>query len=222
MKISSFLATPILIGVLALASTGCALFKKDCAPDASKPIGGKAINLLQFRDDVNATRSAINRTGDALTRLPQAPNAQAAYVNYSSELASLNKLAKRTSEESAEVRNGGKALFAQWEMETRSIKNPDISAVADLRRTELQKTYNAMLTPLIDARASLTPLLSDFSDIQKVLALDLTPAGIKAVGQQIGAVNESAAATVKTMDKLALELDKIAAALPPVTVAPVK
>ena len=220
MKIPSLLVSALLVSVAAFATTGCCLFPKSSAPDATKPVGGKTLNLLQFRNDVQSTRTAVTRTHDALARLPDSPNAQDAYASFSTELAALAKLIEKTSVESAEVRNGGKALFAKWESETRSIKNAEIRAAAESRRANLQATYENMITPLINARANFTPLLSDFTDLQKTLALDLTPAGIKASRPFIAKAGTEADATVQSLDALAAELEKIVAALPPATVAP--
>jgi len=221
MKTTSLLAISTLVAATALGTVGCSSFRHSSAPDATKPVGGKAINLLQFRNDVQASRTAIARTSDALARLPESPNSQDAYAAYSTELATLTKLINKTSLESAEVRNNGKALFAQWEAETNSIKNLDIKAVAEARRIKLQAAYQDMLTPLINARANFTPLLSDFTDLQKALALDLTPDGIKAVQPLIARTVGAGATTIKSLDTLAAELDKIAAVLPAPTVAPV-
>jgi len=221
MKTSSLLAISTLVAVTALGTVGCSSFSHSSAPDATKPVGGKAINLLQFRNDVQTTRTAIARTSDALGRLPDSPNAQDAYASYSTELAALTKLIDRTSRESAEVRNNGKALFVQWETEANSIKNPDIKAVADARRIKLQAAYAELLTPLIEARANFTPLLSDFTDLQKALAFDLTSPGIKAVQPLIIKTIASGATTIKSLDALAAELDKIVAVLPAPIVAPV-
>jgi len=222
MKTTSLIAASILVTTITFGSAGCSIFQRSSTPDATKPVGGKAIDLLQFRNDVQATRSATLRTRDALGRLPDSPNMQDAYTSYSNELTALSGLIEKTSVESAEVRNGGRKLFAQWEEETRSIKNPDIRAVAETRRANLQADYNEMITPLINARANFTPLLSDFTDLRKALALDLTPAGIQAVKPLIGKVTEEADATVKSLDALATELDKITAVLPAPTIAPAK
>ncbi|HTJ77446.1 MAG TPA: DUF2959 family protein [Rariglobus sp.] len=222
MKTSSLIRLPLLAVILSLGTTGCAIFQKSSTPDATKPVGGKALNIIQFRNDVQATRTAISRTTDALGRLSGAPNPQDAYASYNTELTTLSQLIDKTSRESAEVRNSGKALFTEWEKETLSIKNPDIRAVADARRLKLQTAYGEMITPLINARANFTPLLGDLTDLRKAIALDLTPAGIQAVQPLIATVNKEADTTIKSLDALAAKLDNIAAALPPPTVAPAK
>ncbi|MET0263027.1 MAG: hypothetical protein ABW223_09030, partial [Rariglobus sp.] len=110
---TSLFALSFSAGLLALSLTGCSTFSKAPeGPDAAKPVGGKAIDLLQFRDNVKSTRLALNRTTDALNRIPAAPNAQEGYAAYSLELAAFRKLSTQTLQNSADVRNRGRELFA--------------------------------------------------------------------------------------------------------------
>jgi hypothetical protein len=205
-SLTSLFALSFSAGLLALTLTGCSSFpgSKSSTPNAAKPVGGKAINLLQLRDNVKSTRVALNRTTDALNRIPTAPNALEAYNAFSVELAAFKKLSTSTLEDSADVRNRGKDLFAQWELETASIKDDAIRAVAQERRNTLNARYDAMITPLITARA------------------DLTPAGIAALKKPLADLNRKAAVSATSLDKFAAELDQIAAILPNQTVAPVK
>ena len=221
---ASLFALSFSAGLIALSVTGCSSFpgRSSAGPNAAKPVGGKAIALLQLRDHVKSTRLALNRTTDALNRVIGAPNAQEAYAAFSIELGAFRKLSDQILKESADVRNRGRELFAEWDQEAKSIKNPDIRAVAEQRRTTLQSTYDAMTTPLIAARADLTEVASDLTDIQKALALDLTPAGLGAVKKPVDQINRKAVETSKSLDTLAFELDKIALALPAPTLAPVK
>jgi hypothetical protein len=221
---TSLFALSFSAGLLALSLTGCSSFpgSKSAAPDAAKPIGGKAINLLQLRDNVKSTRVALNRTTDALNRIPSAPNALEAYNAFSTEFANFKKLSDSTLRESADVRARGNELFAEWEKETTTIKSAEIRAIAEKRRATLQSGYNAMITPLLAARADLTEVTNDLADLQKALALDLTPAGITAIQSPIDRANERARTSAASLDTLANELDKIAAALPAPTVSSVK
>ncbi|CAM2833463.1 DUF2959 family protein [Rariglobus hedericola] len=220
---TSLFALSFSAGLLALTLTGCSSFSgRSAGPDATKPVGGKAINLLQLRDNVKATRVSLNRTTDALNRIPTAPNAQEAYASFSLELAAFKKLSAETLQDSADVRNRGRELFTQWDLETQSIKNPDIRAIAEKRRSALSASYNEMITPLITARVDLADVTSDLTDIQKALSLDLTPAGIDAVKKPIDKINRSAKTSANSLDAFADKLDKIVAELPSATVAPVK
>jgi hypothetical protein len=220
---ASLFALSFSAGLLALSTTGCSTFSRTpAAPDASRPVGGKSIDLLQLRETVKSTRVALNRTTDALNRIPAAPTPQEAYTAYSNELASFKKLSSKLLQDSADVRNRGNVLFAEWDRETKSIKNPEIRDVAEKRRLVLQDAYASMITPLLSARLGLTEITSDLTDMQKALSLDLTAPGVSATAKIIERVDIQAANASKSLDALATELDKIVAALPTPTVTPLK
>jgi Protein of unknown function (DUF2959) len=171
---------------------------------------------------VKATRVALNRTTDALNRIPAAPEALEAYTAFSTEFAAFKKLSSSTLQDSADVRNRGKELFAQWEQEAATINNADIRAIAEQRRNTLKAVYDSMITPLLNARADLTEVTSLLTDIQKAFSLDLTPAGLDAIKKPLADINRKSSAPAASLDAFAAELDKIAAALPAPAVAPVK
>lgn len=223
MKNRSLFALSFTAGLLALSLTGCSSFSSNSTgPDATKPVGGKAINILQVRDDVRSTQVALKRTTEALDRVPSATNAQEAYAAFSTEFAAFKKIADKTLIESAEVRNRGKDLFAQWQMEVQSIKNEDIRAAAEKRHASLQAAYNATLQPLVAARVDLNTVTSDLTDLQKALALDLTPAGIASIKKPLSTIKDSAAASDKSLNAYGDYLDKVISLLPPSTIAPAK
>lgn len=223
MKNRSLFALSFSAGLIALTLTGCSSFSNNSkGPDATKPVGGKAINLIQFRDDVKATHVALDRTTEALGRIPGATSPTDAYAAFSTEFAAFKKIADKTLIESGNVRNRGNDLFAQWQLEAQSINNADIRAVAEKRHASLQTAYNAMLQPLVTARGDLNTVTSDLTDIQKALALDLTPAGISAIKKPLSKVKDTAATSGKSLDALAADLDKIVTQLPASTIAPVK
>ncbi len=220
---TSLFAVSFSAGLLALVITGCSsLTKSHSGPDASRPIGGKSMEIIQLRDNVKATRVALNRTTDALNRISGSPAARESYTAFSMELTTFQELADKTLQQSADVRNRGRDLFAEWNAETLSINNPEIRAVAEQRRSTLESSYNEMMTPLISARADLTDVRSDLVDIQKALALDLTPAGIEAAKKPIDGINRKADASARSLDALTEELNKIVDALPAPTVSSVR
>lgn len=183
-----------------------------------RPVGGKSLDLLALRDDVKATRLALNRTIDTLNRIPDSPAPDQAYMAFNTELTAFNKIADKTLKESDTVRNNGRELFSEWNAETESINDPEIRSIAEQRRTTLRESYNTMLTPLLTARADLNEVRSNLTDIQKALALDLTPDGINAVKASFNRISSKAATSEKSLDAFAAELDNIANSLPPATV----
>jgi len=212
------LLTLLSAGLFALTFSGCASLNRSSTANAVRPIGGKSLDILTLRDDVKATRLALNRTIDALNRIPESPAPDQAYVAFNTELTAFNKLADKTLKESDTVRNNGRELFSEWNAETESIMDPEIRSIAEQRRTTLRESYNSMLSPLLTARSDLNEVRSNLNDLQKALALDLTPDGIDAIKTAFGRIGSKAATSEKSLDAFAAELDNIANSLPPATV----
>jgi len=210
-----FLAVLFLIGFTGLILTGCAsLRERNSGPSAYRPVGGKSLRLIELRDTVKSTRLALNRTTDSLNRIPGSPAPQQSYDAFAMAFKDFNKLADETLEKSEDVRSRGRELFAEWSAETESIQDPEIRTIAEERRVALSKDYNTMQTPLITARTDLNLIRSNFTDIQKALALDLTPTGIDSVKESFDRINRNATTSVKSLDALSNQLDAIADALP--------
>lgn len=207
------------LGLAAITYSGCShMPMRSTGPDAARPIGGKSLNILELREDVKATRLALNTTTDALNRIPGSPAPMQAYDAFRLAMTNFQKLADKTLKESDEVRSRGRELFAEWAAETDSINDPEIRRLAEDRRVTLNDAYNTMMPPLVTARNDLSQARSDLTDIQKALALDLTPDGINLSKAAIDRVNAKAATAVQSLDALSVQLDKVAAALPYSTV----
>jgi hypothetical protein len=212
------LFTLLSASLLALTFSGCESLNRSSTSSTIRPIGGKSLDLIALRDDVKATRLALNRTIDTLNRIPDSPAPDQAYAAFNTELTAFNKIADKTLKESDTVRNNGRELFSEWNAETESINDPEIRSIAEQRRTTLRESYNTMLTPLLTARSDLNEVRSNLTDIQKALALDLTPDGVNAIKASFGRISDKAATSVKSLDAFAAELDDIAESLPPATV----
>lgn len=218
-----FLAVSFSAGLLALVLSGCSsLSNRTSSPDTFRPAGGKSLSILQLRDNVKATRLALNRTTDALGQIPGSSAPRQAFDAFAMANKDFEKLAEKTLKEASDVRNQGRELFAEWGGETESIIDPQIRAVAEDRRVNLQRSYNTMLTPLNTARSDLNQVRSDLTDVQKALALDLTPGGIEAAKPAIDRITQQTATSVQSLDSLAVQLDQIAEALPPSTIKTTK
>jgi hypothetical protein len=222
MKKHTFLAPLLSLSLLGIALGGCSTFQNRNSPSATRPVGGKSMELLELRDDVKIARVSIDRTIGALDRLPDSPAPRESYKQFSSELAAFQKDAERALDQTDEVRDRGRDLFAEWTAESMSINNPDIRAAAEQRRATLESSYASMMTPLAAARTDLTALRSDLIDIQKALALDLTPAGIDSVESSFDEIRRKADASRRSLDALTAELNKIAGTLPAPTVATIE
>ena len=210
------------VGALALTSGCASLRNRDTSPGAYKPVGGKTLEVTELRESVKATRLALNRTTDSLNRIPGSPAPQQAYEAFRASLNDFDKTSDRMLKQSEDVRKRGRELFAEWSAETESIQDPQIRAVAEERRRKMREAYNTMLTPFMTARTDLNVVRSNLHDLQKGLALDLTPDGINAHREPIDRITREGATSVRSLDAYAAQLERITDALPQATVQSIR
>lgn len=216
MTTTSHLKFTVAFALFSAVLAGCSSgpFAQKVGPDANAPVGGQSLKLLNFRDEVRATRLSLNSAHDALNRIPGSPAPKQAYESFRTAMTDFVKNADATLKEAEQVRIRGRELFAEWNAQTESINNPEIRQAAEQRRTALRDTYNSMLDPLTTARNDLSRARSDLMDVQKAIALDLTPTGIDAAKGTFSSVKKSVDAATKSLDALGNKLDEIANELP--------
>ncbi len=215
-KIITPITTPLAAGLLVLSLLGTVPFS-GCSSTRSKSNQTATIkspSMTQLRDELRATRTSLNRTTEALNRIPASSNALGEYNNYSKELSALQKISASSLINSDNTRDIGNTFFTYWEQETQSIQVPEVREIADQHRTSVQSSYNALTTPLANARSRLTDVTTLLADLRKALALDLSAAGISGLRKQTEKATVQSAELATTLDNLATEVDKIANALP--------
>lgn len=208
-----FLASALLVTL-----TGCSSLpfgQKSTGGLQEAPASTPATELTALSKQLDAAESQLQRTLGNLARLTNAGVASEVYGAFSRDQAAFAKAADRLLTASARVRNNGKDYFADWARHSTSITDAEIRAVADRRRTDLEQRYNAMLPPLITARADLTTFMKDTADIEKALAYDQTQAGVAALAPLIQRTLERGETAAASLQKLGAELDAIITLLPP-------
>ena len=215
-KIITPITTPLTAGLLVLSLLGTLPFS-GCSSTRSKSSQTATIkspSMAQLRDDLRATRASLNRTTEALNRIPASSSALGEYNNCAKELSALQKLSANSLLNSDNMRDIGNTFFTYWEQETQSIQVPEVREIADQRRTSVQASYNALATPLASAHTRLTDITNLLTDLRKALALDLSAAGISGLHKQTEKATAQSAELAASLENLATEVDKISNALP--------
>ena len=216
MNFPAALRLPVLL-LLSVVLAGCSHFgggKENTEPKIETS-PSPAAELVDLRTRLSEATSLLNRTLGILARMPNAGVTAEAYAAFNRDQSTFAAASAALLADSGLVRNNGNAYFAAWRAHTADIKDPEIKAIAEQRRASLEQRYNAMLPPLVTARAELKTFVDDTADLAKALAYDQTPAGVGAIAPLIDRTverGETAAASLKT---LGAELDAIIALLPP-------
>ncbi len=210
---------PILLA-LTVVLTGCETFptntKKSSASvatETTRPTPQE--DLANLRDQMKESATLLNSTLGNLSRLTNTGVTTEAYAAFIQNQAEFTEAANSFLIATGRVRNNSNAYFVEWSAHTTGISDPDIKAVANQRRIFLEQRYNALLPPLVNARAELTTFITDSADVKTALAYDQTADGVAAMSSLISRTLERGETAMDSLKALNEQLTALIALLPP-------
>jgi hypothetical protein len=173
--------------------------------------------IAEFREAILNGKKAIDDTMNSLSQVAASAttNPRKAFERYSKDVANLESAANDARKCSQEVKDQGKAYFAQWEKQLAEVKNPDIRALAVERKAKLQQAFDTIRQYAEPLKAQFNPWLSDLKDLRQYLANDLTIAGVDAAKPLFAKTQNEGFEVQKSMDALVSELNTVAASITP-------
>ncbi len=165
------------IALLALLTAGVARAGQQ---ELAAAIGETRSEVMQTRDQLQATVDAI----DALTK-QKSGDMRPAYDKFVAARAKTQTAGDITRNRADKMSNEAGTHFSTWQKEIDGIANASVKKKAQRRLESVQRSYNKVLAQMKEAGSRFRPLLSDLTDIEKALANDLTPGGVKSVRSSV-------------------------------------
>jgi hypothetical protein len=203
----AFVACAVALTVLACASSE----QQEKAAKAEN-----AANSLQAtRTQISSVNTALDKAVATLTDLTQKPQADLSpqFAAYKAAVAELEAQAKTLGETAQAMRARGEEYFKSWEQDLGGINNPDLRQISADRRAKLSASYQKVTDGYSKAKAAFDPLLTELTDVQKVLGLDLTDNGLKMASNTAAEAKGNAETVKKELNGVSDELDKLAKVL---------
>ena len=177
--------------------------------------------IAEFREEIMKGKKAIDDTMKALDQIAASATTdpRKAFEQYSKNVANLESAAAKARKRSQDMKDQGKAYFAQWEKEMTEVKNEEIRNLAVTRKAKLQETFDSIKKVAEPLRGQFDPWMSDLKDLQKYLANDLTIAGVDAAKSLFAKTRAEGVEVQKSMDALVAELNTVAATITPANAA---
>mgnify|MGYP000928201293 CR=1 FL=1 len=157
---------------------------------------------------LEATLAAIN----TLTRQTEG-DLRPAYSAYCSEVGKTQSAAAWTKARAQWMASDGRKYFQDWQTTIERIGNESLRKKAQKRLNVVQTSYDKVEASLRQAGEQFNPFLSDLADIQKALALDVTPGGVKAIKSTVRSANWNRQYVDKAVKAALKEMDKMQKAL---------
>jgi DNA polymerase III delta prime subunit len=109
----------------------------------------------------------------------------------------------------------GQNYFKEWQNTITSVANESLRKKAQARLEEVRGQFDEVKKELKEASSKFKPFLSDLSDIQKTVAMDVTADGVKAARSTIKSANRNHNEVNKAISSAIDGLGKMEKALSP-------
>jgi Protein of unknown function (DUF2959) len=170
----------VLIGLLAAAAPVAAQSKA-----STKSVDSLNAVLKELQKARGQVQSAMDSLG-ALSSGGDA-NLKKNYDNYTKQVSGLNKTKETASARAEDLKQRREAYLAEWQKKSQEVSDPAIQAHMQARAEEVKKVFEGMQPAAQVIRETFPPFLVKLNDIQKLLSVDLSAAGVASaapIGQQ--------------------------------------
>jgi predicted RNase H-like nuclease (RuvC/YqgF family) len=191
-------------------SVGCQTTPQRQATRATSTVASAADELESARNQINAATVAL----DQIVNYPHA-DLRPAYNQYRRSVDDLERTAAALDRRGAEVAQRRQEYVATWERENAAIQNEAIRARSYARLQEVDNQLAQLERNYINAREQFLPLVNDLRDIERMLSVDLTAAGIQNARNYFGQVDRNAENARQSVARLAQEFRAASTLLEP-------
>lgn len=174
----------------------------------ARSIGDTHVETTRTDAQLKATLAAIN----ALTAQKEG-DLRPAYDTYCSEVTKTGEAARWTGTRAQWMASDGRKYFQDWQNTVNGIANDSLRKKAQKRLDAVRVNYDKVELSLQQASERFKPFLSDLGDIQKALATDVTPGGVKAIKSTVRSANWNHQYVDRVIKAALKEMEKMEKAL---------
>ena len=176
-----------------------------------------AKSIQEVRDETAKTSLQLSTTLGALNGLTQKTEGdlRPAYNAFAEAVTNTVSAAAITAARVAWMDGDGQQYFKDWQDTITSIANESLRKKSQKRLEAVRADFDEVKKELKEASAKFKPFLSDLSDIQKTVAMDVTAAGVKSVRSTVRSANSNYKSVDRAINSAIKELEKMAKSLSP-------
>lgn len=202
----------VVLSASAFAPMGCSSSSSQAVERSEKTVD----SLANFKSKLTSANLQLSKTMTALdTVLAGSGDPKAAFSTFSKELETLRGNGADAKERAETLQKRSKEYVAKWEAEVSTVSDPALKAQADARRANVKERIDEVQATATTAGNAYRPLMKELTDIQTVLANDLTAANIQGVAPVAAKARENAATLKTSIDKFIAEIDNVMAGIGP-------
>jgi len=174
-------------------------------------------SIAEYRQIATVADQAIRRALDCLAALGAQSNQCPPKIltNLSAEVQRLQVESIQVHERSQAMQARGDAYFEEWHQNMQKVKDPQIRAVAEAKRPQLQESFHKIKALSQEGREAFNPFLSDLRQLRNALEKDPGSIDSAVIRDRIKQAMEYGQHVEKCVAGIAQELDAMSAMLVP-------
>ena len=176
-----------------------------------------ALSIRDARVETTRTSEQLKETLSALNALTQQTQGdlRPAFNAFATTVTNTASAAATTAARVQWMDGDGQKYFKDWQDNITSIANQSLRKKSQKRLEAVRADFDEVKKELKAASLKFKPFLSDLSDIQKTVALDVTAAGVKSVRSTAKSANWNHQSVNRAINSALKEMDKMEKALSP-------
>lgn len=172
--------------------------------------GEKTIEgLADVRKSIAQAKVDVDETVSAMDKLASGQEMQKSHKAFTKEVDDLEKAGEKARSRATAMREDADAYIAKWQKEMETVQNPEVKASLAERRATVQKNFDAVKTAAGATRDAYQPFMQNLRDINKALAIDLSPAALTGIKPVMDKTRTDAGTLKQKLDALDKELATI-------------
>jgi hypothetical protein len=164
--------------------------------------------LVRANQQVDAMVAAMDRLASAPANLPQV------YKVYVDEVSQTAWQAEQAQQRAERMRTQWQQYITAWENEIGRLSTPELQAGAAQRGEVIRENYERLRDAARAMQEAYQPFITQLRDIQRVLSLDLTPAGVEVARPAFDAARKSAANVKERIEAFVLDINDVSSRAP--------
>jgi len=187
-----------------------------CSSDKRASESTEAVETLRdVYTSLGKAKGQVDKVTALLDQFSTGHDLKSTLTDYTNAVTDLKSTAARAKERGEDMRKRREAYLAKWQAEANSIQDEQLKQGLQSRRATVASQYNAIQSAADDVRNSYQPFIRDCDEIQKALAIDLTPGGVQSAQPAITRAKRDGEVLGQKLDVLGQHLDQVIGTMTP-------
>ena len=157
---------------------------------------------MRTRDQLQATVNGLK-----VLTTQKSGDLRATYDTFATEVKGTQEAAARAVARARKMEAASKQYFGEWQASLIGVSNNSLRKKGLKRLDEARKSDDKVIASLKESGEKFKPFLANLSEVQKALAHDITPAGVKAVRGVARDAESNMRKVARSIDSAIEELD---------------